>query len=359
MTQTPAKTTAAMEATEDSPPGPGPRPADDLGLELVPGKPPILRITEAVAPAHLSEWFGERKSRLEAALLEHGAVLIRGLGVGDAASLGTIAGQLSTTGMQEREAFARRRTLAGPVVSSLEWPSDQPMCMHHELSYGLTFPRLLTIGCFTAPSSGGATGLADAEAVLDALPESVVRRFTEHGWSLLRSYNDLVGMTWQEAFGVTDRAAAEAHCRVNGTTYAWQPDGGLRTEQRRSAVLRHPLTGRRVWFNQIAFLNEWTMDPAVREYLVMQFGGLGLPFNTRYGDGSPLDAETIETINAVYEAATLREPWQPGDVLLVDNIRMAHSREPYEGQRDVGMVLGAPTSLADCSPTHPSFTAAS
>ncbi|MFF9351732.1 TauD/TfdA family dioxygenase [Streptomyces sp. NPDC014734] len=324
----------------------------DLDLELTPGKPPILRVTESVAPSSLPEWIGERRAALESALLDHGAVLLRGLGVRDSAALGRIGERLSGTVMPEREAFARRRPLGGPVVSSLEWPPDQPMCMHHEVSYGLEIPRLLTIGCFAPPTRGGITGLADAQAVLAGLPEPIVTRFTEHGWSLVRSYNDLVGVPWQESIGVAERDAAEAYCEANGIGFAWQQDGGLRTTQRRSAVIRHPLTGNRVWCNQIAFLNEWTMEPAVREFLVTQFGELGLPFNTRYGDGSPIDADTVATINKVYEAATLREPWQAGDVLLVDNIRMAHSREPYEGHREVGMVLGAPVRLADCSPTH-------
>ncbi|MEU7581486.1 amino acid adenylation domain-containing protein [Streptomyces sp. NPDC041068] len=329
------------------------RPASDgLGLELSPGKPPILRITEAVAGDRLRAWTAEHRGRLEAALLTHGAVLIRGLGVRDAAALAQVAEPMSGAIVPETEAFARRRRLGGPVVSSLEWPPDQAMCMHHELSYALEFPRLLTIGCFTPPADGGGiTGLADAQAVLSALPRPIAERFTELGWSLTRSYNDLVGVPWSESLGAADRAAAEAYCRANATEFAWQQDGGLRTDQRRSAVITHPLTGRQVWFNQIAFLNEWTMEPAIRDYLVAQFGSDGLPFNTRYGDGSPIDADTVQAINEVYEKATLREPWQAGDVLLVDNIRMAHSREPYSGRREIGMVLGAPVRLTDCSPT--------
>ncbi|MEU1710844.1 amino acid adenylation domain-containing protein [Streptomyces sp. NPDC005706] len=325
--------------------------SDELGLELNPGKPPILRITEAMAGNRLRAWTDEHRSALEAALLTHGAVLIRGLGVHDAGVLAQVAESMSGAIVPEVEAFARRRPLGGPVVSSLEWPPDQAMCMHHELSYGLEFPRLLTIGCFTPPADGGITGLADAQAVLSAMPRAIVERFTELGWSLTRSYNDLVGVPWPESLGAADRAAAEAYCRANATDFAWQEDGGLRTVQRRSAVITHPLTGRRVWFNQIAFLNEWTMEPAIRDYLVAQFGSDGLPFNTSYGDGSPIDADTVRAINEVYEKATLREPWHAGDVLLVDNIRMAHSREPYSGRREIGMVLGTPVRLTDCSPT--------
>jgi len=59
----------------------------------------------------------------------------------------------------------------------------------------------------------------------------------------------------------------------------------------------------------------------------------------------------VELLNQTYEVCTKREPWQAGDLLLVDNIRTAHSREPYEGAREVLAGLADPVRLADCSPT--------
>ena len=40
-----------------------------------------------------------------------------------------------------------------------------------------------------------------------------------------------------------------------------------------------------------------------------------------------------------------------GDLLLVDNIRTAHSREAFEGQREVLVGLADAVRLTDCSPT--------
>ena len=88
-------------------------------------------------------------------------------------------------------------------------------------------------------------------------------------------------------------APSRRYCRANAIEFEWQPDGGLRTRQRRSAVVRHPVTGQRCWFNQIAFLNEWTMDPEVREYLVDVYGDDGLPFNTRFGNGDPIGEDVV------------------------------------------------------------------
>jgi alpha-ketoglutarate-dependent taurine dioxygenase len=220
--------------------------------------------------------------------------------------------------------------------------------MHHELSYTREFPGLMLFACLEAAERGGATGVADAESVLAALPAELTERFERDGWLLTRSYNDEIGASVAEAFGTADRTVVEAYCRAHAIEFAWRPDGSLHTRQRRAAVLRHPVTGRRCWFNQIAFLNEWTMDPEVREYLVDMYGADGLPFNTRYGDGDPIGADVVETLNEVYEAHTVREPWLSGDLLLVDNIRCAHSREPFEGPREVLVGMADPVRATAC-----------
>jgi alpha-ketoglutarate-dependent taurine dioxygenase len=320
-----------------------------LDVELQTGKAPILR-TEATSDA--PGWAAEHRDGLRAVVAEHGAVLVRGLGLRDPAETTAVFQRLATTLMIEREAFARRQVYADGVYSSATWPANQPMCMHHELSYRLEVPGLMLFACLSAPTRGGATAVADSRAVLDALPAELVARFERDGWLLTRSYNDEIGATLEEAYGTEDRAAVEGYCRANAIEFTWQPDGELRTRQRRGAVVRHPRTGERCFFNQIAFLNEWTIDPEVREYLVDMYGADGLPFNTGFGTGEPLTEEIVELINAVYEANTVREPWQAGDLMLVDNIRTAHNREAYEGPREILVGMAEPVRLADASPSN-------
>ncbi|MET7849868.1 TauD/TfdA family dioxygenase [Streptomyces avermitilis] len=322
--------------------------ASSVDVELKPGRPPLLR---AEAADDALRWAAEHRDALRAVVAEHGSVLVRGLGLRDAAGTGAVFSKLATGLMTEKEVFAPRETYSDGVYSSTKWPTNQPMCMHHELSYTLEFPGLMMFACLGAPTEGGATAVADSPTVLDALPAELTERFEREGWLLTRSYNDEIGASVAEAFGTEDRGAVESYCRANGITFEWQPDGGLRTTQRRSAVVRHPVTGRRCWFNQIAFLNEWTMAPEVREYLVDVYGADGLPFNTRFGNGDPIGEDVVQLLNSVYEANTAREPWQAGDLMLVDNIRTAHSREPYEGPREVLVAMADPVRLADCSPT--------
>ncbi|HEX5345926.1 MAG TPA: TauD/TfdA family dioxygenase [Pseudonocardiaceae bacterium] len=322
-------------------------PASLLNVELQPGKPPILR---AEAPGDAPSWAAEHRDALRTAVAEHGSVLVRGLGLRDSTEVGAVFARLATGLMTEKEAFASRQTYSAGVYSSSKWPSNQPMCMHHELSYTLEFPGLMLFACLRAPTEGGATAVADSPTVLDALPTELVERFEREGWLLTRNYNDEIGASFAEAFGTEDRGSVESYCRANAIEFQWQPDGGLRTRQRRSAVVRHPVTGARCWFNQIAFLNEWTIDPEVREFLVDVYGADGLPFNTRFGNGDPIGEDVVALLNRVYETNTAREPWQAGDLMLVDNVRTAHSREPFEGPREVLVAMADAVRLTDCSP---------
>jgi alpha-ketoglutarate-dependent taurine dioxygenase len=317
-------------------------------IDRQPGTAPMLR---AEAHGDAPGWAAEHKDALRAAVAEHGSVMVRGLDLRSAVEITAVFRQLARGLMIEKEAFASRRIYSDGVYSSATWPANQPMCMHHELSYTLEFPGLMLFACLSAPTSGGATAVADSRAVLNALPADLVARFERDGWMLTRSYNDEIGASVAEAFGTDDRGAVESYCRGNAIGFEWQPDGGLRTWQRRSAVVRHPVTGQRCWFNQIAFLNEWTIDPEVREYLVEMYGADGLPFNTRFGNGDPIGEEVVELLNQVYVDNTVREPWQAGDLMLVDNIRTAHSREAYDGPREILVGMADAVRLADCSPT--------
>lgn len=314
----------------------------ELDVDARPGAPATALVSPPGDPV---SWAQQHRDALRATVARHGAVLVRGLGLSHSDQVAAVFRAVSPELMTEREAFAARSSYAPGVYSSATWPANQPMCMHHELSYTLHAPGLLLLACLTAPAAGGVTGVADSQAVLRALPADLIARFERDGWMLLRNYNDEIGASVADAFGTDDRAAVERYCAENRIELEWQPDGGLRTRQRRAAIVRHPVTGERCWFNQVAFLSEWTIDPEVREYLVDMYEEDGLPFTTAFGNGDPIGEDVVAMLNEIYESHTLREPWRAGDLMLVDNVRTAHSREPYEGEREILVAMSDPVSL--------------
>src|SRR5438132_12177134 len=235
-----------------------------LDVDVRPGKPPLLRVD---ASDNAARWAAEHRDALRAAVVEHGSLLVRGLRLRDVAEIEAVFRQLASL-MTEREAFAARRRYSDGLYSSSKWPPNEHMCMHHELSYAVELPSLMLFACLVAPAGGGETPVADSPNVLNALPADLVERFERVGWLLIRNYNNDIGASVAEAFGADDRRTVESYCRANAIQFEWQPNGELRTCQRRSAVVRHPRTGQQCWFYQIAFLKERTMDPEVRVYIV-------------------------------------------------------------------------------------------
>jgi hypothetical protein len=278
---------------------------------------------------------------LRATVAAHGALLVRGLPLRDVAGI-EAAFRAFGDPMDETESFASRRRYAPGVYSASRWPANQPLCLHHELSYVSAPPGLMLFACLREPSAGGATVLADASAVPEALPPGWVERFDREGWVLRRTYHDDIGASLADSFGTDDRGAVEAYCRDHGIGFAWNPGGALRTWNRRPAFVRHPVTGRRCWFNQIAFLSRWTMAPDLLEYLVDAYGEDGLPFDTTWGNGDRIEPEVVRAIHEAYEANAVREPWRAGDLLIVDNLRTAHGREAYGGSREILVAMVDP-----------------
>ena len=314
-----------------------------LEIDAQKGKPAIVQIAPG---SNIESWTSENRDALRASVTEHGAVLVRGLGLQDASRIASAFNEIATDLISDREPFAVRSKIIEGVYSTTPWQPGQPMCMHNEMSYVAQPAGLMMFACLTAATSGGATGVSDATTILKSLPSDLVKRFEKDGWILTRNYNDDIGSSYAEAFGTESKSEIEAYCKANNIEIEWQPDGGLKTTQHRQAVVSHPVTGERCWFNQIAFLNEWTLDPEIREYLVEVFGSDGLPFNTSFGNGDPVTEDMVEAINETYEANTMQEPWQAGDLMLVDNIRMAHSKEGYEGDREVLVGMADPVQLS-------------
>ncbi len=326
----------------------------DLSVSREAGKPSVVT---APAGSDLT-WLSAHRTGVRAELLRSGSVLVRGLPVTDTASFAQARDVLIPDPAGYKEKATPRTDFGAGVFSSTDLPAAQPIRLHNENSYTLDFPGTLLFGCLVAPEEGGATTVGDMRQALRLLPADVRDRFATAGWLLIRNFSEMAGLPWQKSFATEDPAVAQEYCRTHTIGYEWLADGALRTRQRRSAIITHPVTGERSWFNHFAFWNRLTLDADVREVLQDTYGEDGLPFDTRLGDGTALSETDVAAINAVYDQVTVRETWQPGDLMLVDNILNAHGREAFRGDRKIVVAMGDPTPLADCQPMTPPSTTA-
>ncbi|KXK60741.1 hypothetical protein AWW66_17185 [Micromonospora rosaria] len=333
-------------------------PATDLDVHREAGRPAITVTPYLPTMDAAVEWLTAHHAALRAELLRSGNLLIRGLPVADTADFARARGVLMPTRTGYREKATPRTDFGEGVFSSTDLPAVQPIRLHNENSYTLDFPGTLMFGCLVAPETGGATTVGDTREALRRMPTDLRDRFATHGWLLVRNFSELAGLPWQTSFATEDPAEVERYCAEHVIGHEWLAEGELRTRQRRSAIVTHPVTGEQSWFNHFAFWNRWSLDADVRDVLLETYGDDGLPFDTYLGDGSPLTRDEVDAINQVYTEVTVRETWQVGDVMLVDNIACAHGREAFTGARKIVVAMGDEVALADCQPqTAPSATA--
>lgn len=314
------------------------------------GKPSILLAPSGLSLGEGCEWLSTAQSDLRCALDAEGAVLIRGIPVSSEDDFGRIRDVVIRQRAQYKEQATPRTSFGDDIYSSTDFPADQHIMLHNENSYTLSFPGLLLFGCLHPAEEGGATPVADCRKVLRAIPADLVRRFQETGWALVRNYTDYYGLGWRKAFSTDEPGDVLRYCADNMIGAAWEADGRLRTVQRRSALIRHPRLGDDLWFNHVAFWNIWSLDEELRHGLD-SLPEDELPYNTFFGDGEPLKEQEVHDLLAAYEAATVRETWQPGDVMLVDNLLAAHGRDPYQGKRRILVAMGEIIELQTCEPT--------
>ena len=312
-------------------------PAGDLPLVVEPAGPGV----------DLMAWAGANRGQLEGQLRRHGGILFRGFNLQGPEDLEAFIRAVSGGTLEYRERSSPRTVVKGNIYTSTDYPANQPIFLHNENSYQQEWPRKIFFLCKQPPPAGGETPIADCRRVMARIVPEVRERFASRKWMYVRNFGDGFGLTWQTVFQTTDRAQVEQHCRSKGIEVEWKPGDRLRTRAVRSAIVRHPQTGEAVWFNHATFFHVSTLEPSVRDALLAEFADGELPANTYYGDGAPIEPEVMDHLREAYSSATVSFPWQKGDLLMLDNMLVAHGRAPYSGPREILVGMAEPVSAEE------------
>ncbi|ACU37557.1 TauD/TfdA family dioxygenase [Actinosynnema mirum] len=300
-----------------------------------------LRVVATEPGVDLARWAGDQADRVRSWLDLHGAVLLRGFGV-DLDGFPAVVQAFVGAPSPYVQRSSPRTEIGNRIYTATDHPADQTILMHSENSYQRDFPGRLVFCCLRPPATGGATPVADTRRVLARIAPDLVARFAEHGVRYVRNYGTGLGMSWQEAFQTGKRAHVEQYCREQDVDFEWTGPDRLRTSQVRPALAAHPRTGEPVWFNHSVFFHPGSLPEQVRAQVGRRLTDDDLPATTCFGDGSPIPEDALRRLRAAYEAERVSVPWEPGDVLVVDNLLAAHGREPYTGERRVVVGMGDP-----------------
>lgn len=303
-------------------------------------------ITPAADGVDLVAWADGHRAWIEDQLLEHRALLFRGFPVTSVSQFERFVAATSTGApLEYRDRSTPRHTVGEKIYISTIYPARETIQPHNEGTYWRVFARKIYFCSLVTATRGGETPIVDVRRVLARIDPGIRREFEARGGVLYqRNYNDGFGLPWQDAYQTGDRAEVDAYCRSNGIATEWKEGNRLRTRQIRPAVRLHPLTGEPLWFNHAAFFHVSSLEEDARQALLADFGEDGLPYNTYFGDGTPIDPAVVEHIRDAYQQEKVVFPWYDGDVMLLDNLTIAHAREPYEGERKVVVAMTEPVS---------------
>jgi alpha-ketoglutarate-dependent taurine dioxygenase len=316
----------------------GPYPGTDGLLPLV--------VRPAVDGVDLAAWAAGHRDEVFQQLYRHGAILFRGFGLRTPSDFEAAAAALCPDlygdyGDLPKEASAQR------IYQSTPYPADKTILFHNESSHLPRYPMKQFFFCVVAAETGGETPVLDCRALVDALDPATLEEFETKGLRYSRTFAEGLDVSWQDFFKTDSPDEVARICREAGMDCEWTDRGYLRISNQATAVSTHPITGDRVFFNQVQLHHVWCLDAATRDSLLALFDRADLPRHVYFGDGTPIPDATMDELGALFESRMVPVAWEPGDLLMVDNMLTSHARLPFTGERKICVAMAELTGRAD------------
>lgn len=273
--------------------------------------------------------------KIDKLLIDEKAIVFRGFGI-ISEQLENVMDILLRNPLAYVHGNSPRTKVGKNVYTSTEYPAEFTISMHNELSYAARWPARLLFFCEKPPAGGGATPLTDGARWLGSLDPEVRDSFSD-GVRYVQNLPDGrgLGRSWQDTFETSDRDEVEAYLSTVGAEWEWNLDG-LRVSQVRPATTLHPATGVEVWFNQSDQWHAAALDDETSMALAEILPEEEMPQSVRFANGDPIPAEYVLQVKERGIQLAVDVDWHTaGDLLLIDNVLVAHGRRPFTGSRRV------------------------
>lgn len=301
----------------------------------------------------------------------HGALLFRGFAVTNASAFEQISATIEVTPLATTyEGTSPRTSMSKYVKTAADLPPTSVVPAHAEMSFSPRPPARLYFYAHVANTGlGGETPITDLRAVAKALSPEARRRlarplrfervyYDEESW--FGSLDKTKTKSFQGMFPGLTKPEIEIAAREKGYEPSFLRDGSLKLSHVVGSVYRnHPRDGEEAYHSHLTNLHvttAWAAEhaAAARHLKAPTYILRSLFFSALYGSGlaqtllklvgsdigaAVVEAETgaavadVEYVRALLQKYTSTHQHQDGDVVVLDNFRVAHARNPWDGSR--------------------------
>jgi alpha-ketoglutarate-dependent taurine dioxygenase len=276
-------------------------------------------------------------------LAHFGAILFRGFAIHTKDDFRNIAGSIKEEAMPYTDGNSPRTKLTSNTYTSTEFPADQFISLHSELSYSNVWPARMLFCCVQPAMEGGETPLCDNATLLSHLPKEIVDEFSQKQLCYIRNLHAGYGLgpSWQKTFETEEKAEVEAFCKRTDSEFTWHTDDSITIKQYRPAVRMHPISQEKLWFNQADQFHISNFEPDVQEAIMALYGDdtSSRPQHVTFGDHTEIDAAYFSIIRSITHTVMVPVSWEAGDLVYLDNMKVMHGRMPYKGSRTVLLTM--------------------
>ncbi len=293
----------------------------------------------------LVDWIKENRNEFEKELNKYGGVLFRNFEIDSLQSFKRFIDCFDSAPIPYLFRSSPRHEIderVKNIYTSTIYPKKESIILHNESSYSRSWGMKIAFCCLQPAEKGGETPLANSRRILKDIPNEIVEKFREKGVLYRRRLIKKQSMSWQEVFQTNDKEEVFRIARNNNIKCHFKSDDHLDVEWTQKAIHTHPYTGEETWFNHAYFFNKYA-----------RYEELGVEYNymlpeefiftdSLYGDGTQISVNEYKAIKDAILKNKIQFKYKKGDIIFLDNMLMAHGRNPYEGDRVIATAILEP-----------------
>ncbi|XP_076939307.1 clavaminate synthase-like protein At3g21360 [Bidens hawaiensis] len=267
------------------------------------------------------------KPWLESILLKSGAILFRGFPVISPSDFNCVVEAFGFPELSYMGGAAPRTQVVGRVYTANESSLYKEIPFHHEMAYLPNPPTKLFFFCEEEPRIGGETPIVLSHIIYIRMKDKhpdFVSKMEEHVLTYMKIACDdddpssYAGSSWKTAFKTDDKNIAEERAAKLAGKLKWTGNSVKMISSSLPVKRIEEESGRKTWFNSLAVAYCGPATENVDNHNT----------SVELGNGSPVGDDAVKYLLKVMKEECVAIPWKKGNVVLVNNLTVLHSRRP-------------------------------